>query len=300
MEYNNINSIKNNTIIKINNQKQDDFSNGKKILLSDTTEINKIHEYLNNSGSLLDNVTNTNTDLNPKKCLDVQNINLNVSKSDKNELIINKDQNYSEKKKLNDKNDILITKLSSNESANNEIFSLYNDLVKEFTDFNDLTTKGLLKLKLSIKKFEKVINKSSLNKKKNVKNNDWGFTEQRVIPKSIELFFNIKQNSRLSRTDVGGLFQEYIQKNNLKGNINVKNKLDKRIYKVDDKLSTLFGLSNDQKNKINSCNSSNIKYPYGFNFYNYQTWIKKLYVEEFNIDEFNVDNKNNLIINDKK
>lgn len=35
---------------------------------------------------------------------------------------------------------------------------------------------------------------------------------------------------------IGGLFQNYLKQNNLKGNLNSKNKLDKRIYKMDDKL----------------------------------------------------------------
>ena len=67
--------------------------------------------------------------------------------------------------------------------------------------------------------------------------------------------------------------------------MSLKNKIDKRIYRVDDGLVKLFNLSNDEKNKINSCSSSDIKYPNGFNFYNYQKWIKKLYLEEFGDDK---------------
>ncbi len=96
------------------------------------------------------------------------------------------------------------------------------------------------------------------------------------------MFFNLEPNLKLSRTEVGKLFQDYIQKNNLKGNINIKNKIDKRIYKLDDKLTKLFNLTEEEKNTINLCSSSNVKYPLGFNFYNYQRWIKKLYTEEFN------------------
>lgn len=282
MEYDNINSIKNNMIIKINDNKQDNISNNKKIL-SEISRIDEIHDYINNSVCILDN-TNVNTNTNT--ILNIKGINL---ESENNELIINKDQNNFEKKKIFNKNDNLSSKIILNESNNNnDFFLLYKDLVKEFNEFNDTTIKGLIKLKLSIKKFEKIINKSSSNKKTNLKNNDWGFTEQRIIPKSIELFFNIKPDSKLSRTDIGKLFQEYIEKNNLKGNINSKNKLDKRIYRLDDKLTKLFNLSENEKNKINSCNSSDIKYPYGFNFYNYQKWIKKIYIEEFSDDNKNV------------
>lgn len=308
MEYDNIKSTKNNMIIKINNDKynnvsnnyvsNNNVSNNKNILLSEITEINQIHDYMNNNIiSLSDNINlskkiidkNQSHNLNKiSSPINKENINQIISDSDKNEIIMGKEQINFEKKNVFNKNDILSPIITLNESNNNEIFLLYKDLVKEFNDFNDLTIKGLLKLKLSIKKFEKVINKSSLKKKTNLKKNDWGFTEQRDIPKSIELFFNIKSDSKLSRTDIGRLFQEYIEKNNLKGNINSKNKLDKRIYRVDDKLSKLFNLSNDEKNIINSCNSSKIKYPNGFNFYNYQTWIKKIYIEEFGNEKKNV------------
>lgn len=293
MEYDNTNFIKNNIIIKTNNNKQDNFVDNTKLLLSEITEINQIHDYVNHSLNLYNNQnlnTNLNTNLNANSNanlspINTQNIKKNTYELENNEQVVNKNQINFEKKKLCVKNDILSPKLILNESNCDEIFLLYKDLVKEFNDFNDVTIKGLLKLKLSIKKFEKIINKSSLNKKTNFKNNEWGFTEQRIIPKSIELFFNIKQNSKLSRTDIGKLFQEYIKDNNLKGNINCKNKLDKRIYRVDDKLSKLFRLSDEEKNKINSCNSSNIKFPHGFNFYNYQTWIKKIYIEEFSDDK---------------
>ena len=84
----------------------------------------------------------------------------------------------------------------------------------------------------------------------------------------------------MSRTKIGGLFQEYLKKNNLKGNIGEKNKIDKRIYKFDYELAKLFGITQEQMIKINTCTSSKIKYPDGYNFHNYQTWIKKIYEKE--------------------
>jgi acetone carboxylase gamma subunit len=223
-----------------------------------------------------------------------------------NEIIINKDENNFDNKNqfmnkniiiLEDDNDIDKTEENKNillnikksenlkkknlneiESDNN-IINNYKELIKDFNDFNESTLKGIIKLKNSIKKIEKTLLKTNI-KKKNIKSKDWGFTEQRVIPKSIELFFNLDSNSKLSRTEIGSFFQDYIEKNNLKGNINIKNKIDKRIYKVDDKLAKLFNLTEEDKNKINSCSSPKIKYPNGFNFYNYQTWIKKLYIED--------------------
>ena len=117
-----------------------------------------------------------------------------------------------------------------------------------------------------------------------------GFAETKNIPKSIQLFFNLDKETKMARTKIGGLFQDYLKKNNLKGNVNEKNKIDKRIYKFDEKLSKLFNVSEEQKNKINFSISSKTEYPNGYNFYNYQTWIKKLYDEE-NINFLNDDDK---------
>ena len=180
MEYDNIKSTKNNMIVKINNDKynnvsNNNVSNNKNILLSEITEINQIHDYMNNNIiSLSDNINlskkiidkNQSHNLNKSSSpINKENINQIISDSDKNEIIIGKEQNNFEKKNVFNKNDILSPIITLNESNNNEIFLLYKDLVKEFNDFNDLTIKGLLKLKLSIKKFEKVINKSSFKKK---------------------------------------------------------------------------------------------------------------------------------------
>ena len=174
--------------------------------------------------------------------------------------------------------------------CDDEILIIYKELLKDFNEFNDNTLKGLVKLKNSMKKLEKNIIKTSTKNPKNKKKNDWGIAEQRNVPKSIEIFFNLESGTKYSRNQIGGLFQDYIAKNNLKGNLNAKNKIDNRIYKLDDKLTKLFKLSNDEKNKINSCLSSSVKYPNAFNFYNYQTWIKKIYIEELS----------NVLIQDNK
>ena len=184
--------------------------------------------------------------------------------------------------------DLLIDKSTGvkNQQKNNEelnsdeILILYNEMVKDISDFNNLV----------IDRTEKIISKITKVKKNKKKSNiakNYGFTEQKIIPESIKIFFNIEPNLKLSRIEIGKLFQDYIEKNNLKGNIGSKNKIDKRIYKLDDKLAKLFGLSDIKKNNINSCTSANIKYPDGFNFYNYQTWIKNIYVLEYNISNAN-------------
>lgn len=279
MEYNNSNNNSN-----INNQNReilDDNLNKNQILLSDSldfnnfivtnsikiNDINVIHDFIDK------NIYPNNKSINKSNDQEFNKLNLEIVK----------DETSSEKKNKNMiGNNFDTNKNNSREVNGSEVLVLYKELVDDFNNLNDLTIKGLFKLKSDIKKIEKLILKiSSEDKKKksSSKKNDWGFTEQRLIPKSIENFFNIQSNLKLSRTNVGKLFQDYIQKNNLKGNLSLKNKIDKRIYKFDDKLAKLFGVSDDEKKKINECVSSNIKYPNGFNFYNYQRWIKKLYLE---------------------
>ena len=160
----------------------------------------------------------------------------------------------------------------------------YKELKKEFNIFLENVLMSTTKINNIIKKIDKQIQKNDNIKEKQQKNKNEneakGFAEDKLVPKSIQKFFNLEEGIKKSRTQIGGLFQEYLKNNNLKGNINEKNKVDNRIYKLDDKLSKLFNITEEQKNKINSCLSSKMKYPDGYNFYNYQTWIKKLYEEE--------------------
>ena len=168
-----------------------------------------------------------------------------------------------------------------------EMLKLCVELTNDLNNLNEIFLKEMNKIKNKIKNIEKITNKINNKKKKKEKKADWGFAEEKNVPIPIQIFFNLKSNCKYPRTEIGGMFQNYIEQNNLKGNLNSKNKLDKRIYRFDDKLAKLFGVHEEQKNTINSCTSSNIKYPNGFNFYNYQTWIKKIYVDD--------DNKKNII-----
>jgi len=198
--------------------------------------------------------------------------NNNIKKYDNNEYINNE--------KINE-----ILEKNINHTINeNDIYEDYKELKKEFNNFLENILIGTTKIKNIIKKIDKHTYKNDVNKiKKNnniLNKKEKGFTEKKTIPIPIQLFFNLESNTKMSRTKIGGLFQEYLQKNNLKGNIGEKNIIDKRIYKFDNALAKLFNISEEQIIKINSCTSSKIKYPNGYNFHNYQTWIKKIYTEE--------------------
>jgi hypothetical protein len=205
---------------------------------------------------------------------------------DENNKYLNMNKNLETNKNL-DSNIILneIFQKNKNKIKNEDdnFYEDYNELKKVFNNFFENVLNGIKEIKNIIKKMDKQTYKNDINKKKQIKKTsvkkEKGFGEEKLVPEPIQIFFNLEKNEKMSRIKVGGLFQEYLRKNNLKGNINEKNKIDKRIYKIDDKLSKLFGISKEDVEKINSCSSSTIKYPNGYNFSNYQTWIKKIYNE---------------------
>ena len=198
---------------------------------------------------------------------------------------------------LNSNSDLILIPNSNSDSNLNEtvkknkikneddnFYEDYNELKNVFNNFLENVLNGTKEIKTIIKKIDKQTYKNDVNKKNQIKKDiivkkEKGFAEEKLVPEPIQIFFNLEKGIKMSRTKVGGLFQEYLKKNNLKGNINEKNKIDKRIYKIDNELAKLFGLSKEEMEKINSCSSSTIKYPNGYNFSNYQTWIKKIYNE---------------------
>jgi hypothetical protein len=222
-------------------------------------------EYINDMSLKKNNIQKKNTD--------VKNQNIILIKNDIiDELIQNNIDEIPPKNKNQIKNE-------------NNIYEDYKELKNEFNNFLENVLIGTTKIKHIIKKIDKQIHKNDINKTKQINKNalnkkDKGFAEEKIVPKSIQLFFNLKEDVEMPRTKIGGLFQDYLKKNNLKGNIGEKNKIDNRIYKLDNALAKLFNVSEEQVNKINSCSSSKIKYPNGYNFHNYQTWIKKIYNEE--------------------
>lgn len=197
---------------------------------------------------------------------------------DDNDKYLNINENLSSNIILNE-----ILQKNKTKSEDKNLYDDYIELKKVFNNFLENVLTGTKEIKNIIKKIDKHTYKNDTNKKK-LKNTicvkkEKGFAEEKLVPEPIQIFFNLEKGIKMSRTKVGGLFQEYLRKNNLKGNINEKNKIDKRIYKIDDKLAKLFGISKEDMDKINSCSSSTIKYPNGYNFSNYQTWIKKIYNE---------------------
>ena len=229
------------------------------------------------------NFKNNNVD-----CDDTEYINVIPNNKNHNNNVI--DNNIIDNILINNDNNPIIQTLDKNKSQiknDNDICDDYKELKKEFNNFLENVLIGTTKIKNIIKKIDKHINKNEINKmklknKNTTINKDKGFTEEKNVPKQIQLFFNLENDIKMPRTKIGGLFQDYLKKNNLKGNIGEKNKIDKRIYRLNNELAKLFNVSEEQMNKINSCSSSKIKYPNGYNFHNYQTWIKKIYNEENN------------------
>lgn len=233
------------------------------------TENDSITNTISHTNSNIISNTISHTNMNSSNLIK----NLKKNKIAKSNININIDIN-----KIND--NLTNDELNHEIELKNELVEEHKKIMKKIKNFEIRTNKEIIEIYSDMKKFEKnLIKNETKNNKKNIKNNDWGISEKKDIPIKIVEFFNIEPNSKLSRTIIGGLFQNYLKNNNLKGNINLKNKLDNRIYKMDDKLIELFGLTQQDKEKINNSNSSKTNYPDGFNFYNYQTWIKKIYNE---------------------
>lgn len=210
----------------------------------------------------------------------------NFEKKKNNKIIFNDDKidKIIQETILQSNNDIINNiNIQENIKNKNEInnYENYLELKKIFNNFSENTINEINKIKNILKKMDKPMEKNFLlsekKKNKNIENKEKGITKKTDIPKSIILFYNLKENSIKSRIEIGKLFQKYLDDNSLKGNLNNNNKIDKRIYRLDDKLSKLFNISDKEKEKINSCSSHQIKYPNGFNLYNYHTWIKQLY-----------------------
>ena len=225
-----------------------------------------------------------------KKNIVENNIVINEFNSS-NKLIFNNDSNINSN--INSDSNIMLNETlpkNKNKIKNGDYENFYEDYIelkKAFNNFLENVLTGTKEIKNIIKKMDKHTYKNDINKNKLIKKNilvkkEKGFAEEKLVPEPIQIFFNLEKGVKMSRTKVGGLFQEYLKKNNLKGNINEKNKMDKRIYKIDDNLAKLFGLSKEEIEKINSCSSPIVKYPNGYNFFNYQTWIKKIYNENEN------------------
>lgn len=266
MEYSdnqNVQNKQNNNFYDLNNDNK--IQTQKIMNFSNNLEELKYNAFDKKNENIVGNINKPNKNIFQKKILIINDGKKNFQENQENH--VNQENHISQ---VNQNNEII---------TNSEMLILYKEILNDFCELNENTTKSINKIKNNMKKMEKLIVKSVVQKKKIP--NDWGFAEQRQVPKTIEVFFNLQANSKISRTAIGKLFQDYISKNNLKGGVGLKNCPDKRIYKMDDNLTKLFGLSSDDKNKINNANSPKIKFPDGFNFYNYQQWIKKLYIDEF-------------------
>lgn len=153
------------------------------------------------------------------------------------------------------------------------------DIVEsEESEENDIATKienileALRKNYLEQKKLEKEIRdllplhkkevKQATKQKRQTSNKKTGFALKNNVPEKIKTFFDL-DDEPMSRTDISKLFYQYFRDNNL------QDEKDKRNINTNKELRTLFGMSKDDK----------------LTMYNFNTWLKKIYIEDKEIDE---------------
>lgn len=163
--------------------------------------------------------------------------------------------------------DNIILRKKDNQKIFNNLIAIENRLNTLNENFN----KEMNEIKNDLKnllKIPKKFNKSKLEEEK------YGIVQSTKIPLRIKESLKIKEDF-LARTSITKKIFKYIDDNNLKGFLNHKNKIDNRIYHVDETLSYMFNLTQEEIHIIN--NSNNCDDKNAFNFYTMQTWIKKIY-----------------------
>lgn len=164
--------------------------------------------------------------------------------------------------------------MSYENSKKNKKKKISQDIVNfenKLNNFNELLLKELLELKNDLKNIKKNYEKIYNNKIENKKN---GINKLNKIPLRFKEILNIKEDF-LSRTKVTKKVYEYIKKNNLLGVINLNNKIDNRIIKLDENLINLLNLNNEEIYHIKKSNDCKDKL--GLNIYTLQKFIKKVY-----------------------
>jgi len=163
--------------------------------------------------------------------------------------------------------DIIVLKKKDNLKILNNLLKIESKLITLNENFN----KDMNDIKNDLKNLLKIPKKSNKSKLEEEK---YGIVQSTKIPLRIKESLKINEDY-LARTDVTKIIFKYINDNDLKGFLNHKNKLDNRIYNVDETLSYMFNLTQEEIHIINNYN--NCKDKNAFNFYTMQTWIKKIY-----------------------
>jgi len=163
--------------------------------------------------------------------------------------------------------DNIVLKKKDNLKILNNLLKIENKLLTLNENFN----KDMNDIKNDLKNLLKIPKKSNKSKLEEEK---YGIVQSTKIPLRIKESLKIKEDF-LARTDITKKIFKYINDNDLKGFLNHKNKIDNRIYHVDETLSYMFNLTQEEIHIINNSNNCNDKN--AFNFYTMQTWIKKIY-----------------------
>ena len=139
-----------------------------------------------------------------------------------------------------------------------DIKLLKDELKKINSDIDNIINK----LKLIKKSNIKIISSKIINKNKNIKR---GLQKKIKVPIKICKYLNLEEDLKLSKPDVQKLIYKKIKENKL------FYEKDKRVLRVDKELSELFNID------MNVNNSINPKDKLGFNIYNFNKYLCRLY-----------------------
>jgi hypothetical protein len=164
----------------------------------------------------------------------------------------------------------------------------YKELIEYFNRQKKEDIEAKKSLKRFYEKYIKQLNRKYKSKKQDKKDNKHtGISAECDVPEQFKQLFNLEKDSKIPRTTIAKLLHKYLQDNHLKLDTN------KQIFRVDDKLQKIFGLTKEQVDYINSTtqtkptrkqfeneddyNREMEQFNKGFNFFNFQTYLKIVY-----------------------
>ena len=117
----------------------------------------------------------------------------------------------------------------------------YKELIEYFNRQKKEDIEAKKSLKRFYEKYIKQLNRKYKSKKQDKKDNKHtGISAECDVPEQFKQLFNLEKDSKIPRTTIAKLLHKYLQDNHLKLDTN------KQIFRVDDKLQKIFGLTKEQ------------------------------------------------------
>jgi chromatin remodeling complex protein RSC6 len=170
------------------------------------------------------------------------------------------------------------------ESKDNLTYTSYLELQDELSAIQERLSVLRSNLKKHYKLTSKQLQKMNKGKRQNTNpRTPTGFGKPCFVPSSLRTLLMLKEDECVTRPTVTQKLYSYIKENLL------FDKDDKRLLRVNDNLSNALQLSAQEVKSINT--SMSIKDKQGFNFYNIQRYVARLYPKDTTEVKQTVDEK---------